>query len=1015
MDVVLISLNPITGADFNFKTETDVPSKSNDTSGKTDAKAKPSAFAALAKSMSTKPAAIAVPFVTPPAVVCGPYMIGIVVDQRFEGGARLSRVKVLSSGWETMKESIKVVNANSSATGSSAGSATSSSKSSGQIANKNGRLRSYSMHFVVVENVRSSWREFQAVHDLGSNVPLLVEVLGHSRSIDMCHTPPPVNDETAKPAGGSNGAEMSSSSSSSSSVGSSTQRVSIEQEVMEWRMNGVTDKFMTYLRRKYNPSQLHAIRTAATQMGFTLIQGPPGTGKTSTIIGMLNSIHIREYNRYYELALSTVLGPVGQACRESNSQKAWLDMVAQLTRHKPHILVVAPSNIAVDNIIERIMSDGFLDGNGGKYSPHMLRVGGGKTPRVQSVSLEDTVRAEEAVLFTKGNERQIQMEQLSTYVTQVIKDVYFLQTMLNNMKLAFVAHYPLPEGFELCVCEKTARPFWKNHILRAESFDAPVIVKREAAGSLSGAKVRFNRIEKLPQFMSCAHHLTQLLDQLANTNLKRSWLQAVIGNSTNNRQGGGSGNNNNGSSNKELLENSIIDSAQLLFTTLNSSGHPCMEATEFCVTVIDEAAQCVEPSVLIALRRGCKQCIMVGDQKQLSATTFSPSVKAVGFDRSLFERLIDSGHPYIMLDTQYRMVPGISAYPSNEFYAGALRNGGNVCAPNFLPAYIKDNAPSDNSSNTMVATTSSAPLFSSFMFFNLYTSCESDPTSTTSQSKTNRDEVQLCVNIVRVLAEEAKRSGVALGSVGVITPYSDQLVELRRAMITSGLMAPTIGVSGSSNSNLAEMKIKGASSSEAKDASKSGFLDIECNTVDGFQGREKDFIVISSVRANNTGSIGFVADPRRLNVALTRGKFGMFVVGHAQTLSCNERWSELMVHAQNVDGFVQVERADRDIKSVLQEEQTRREQATRREEMEQQRIERQAATRQQKLSNNRNRPPDSDETSQSNKKQKVDVNRSNALQSDNDNLLSFRTGIDNTEAVISNKVTEVEEGEVPEE
>lgn len=91
------------------------------------------------------------------------------------------------------------------------------------------------------------------------------------------------------------------------------------------------------------------------------------------------------------------------------------------------------------------------------------------------------------------------------------------------------------------------------------------------------------------------------------------------------------------------------------------------------MAVVDEAAQCVEPSLLIALRRGCRQCVMVGDPNQLPATIFSDRARRAGFDRSLFERLMSAGHRYVMLDTQYRMTPHISSFPSLAFYGGMLK------------------------------------------------------------------------------------------------------------------------------------------------------------------------------------------------------------------------------------------------------------------------------------------------------------------------------------------------------
>ncbi len=824
------------------------------------------------------------------------------------------------------------------------------------------------MHFVSVDNLRSSWREFLAIHELGCNIPLLSEILGSSRSMEMCHTPPIHSCEddesfnSSSPtvggvrkavdprlavkqrAAASRAAKESSENASLSSASTLSQkaRAPIEQEVAEWRMHGVTDKFMKYLRIKFNPSQLHAIRTAATQMGFTLVQGPPGTGKTSTIIGMLNSIHIREYNRYYELALSTVLGPAGQSCRASNSEAAWLSMVSQLSKTKPHILVVAPSNVAVDNIIERIMELGFYDGNGGRYNPSMLRVGGGKTPRVQSVSLEDTMRAEEGMMRTsKHSDRVAFVDGLSQQIGQLIRDVYFHQSLLFNLKTAFDAHYPLPEGWELRVSTKSGIPYWVDHIQRKTSSAPPPIVKQEAGKEM---RARYRKIEHLPEYLLHSHRLTQLLDQLDACNLKRTRLQAIISSSQNRFSSGTavlSGSNSQqspGALGKEMLESSIIDGAQLLFTTLNSSGHPSMEATEFCVTLIDEAAQCVEPSVLIALRRGCKQCIMVGDQKQLSATTFSNSVKAVGYDKSLFERLVESGHPYIMLDTQYRMAPSISDFPSAEFYGGKLRDGANVTGAGYLPHYIKPNCThTEETTNTADSSATIAPilskfdaltaayhpaedsaaappLFSSFMFLDLLTSREEDPDS---PSKANLQEVALCVGLLRALIAEAARCGAKLGSVGVITPYGEQLGELRKALTKAGLMQPKESTDTSKKEVANGAEGSGAAATNSSSNSSGCEYDVECNTVDGFQGREKDLILISTVRANDQESIGFLSDTRRMNVALTRGKFGMFVVGHAGTLSRNRHWGDLLEHAHRCEGYVEVPDAETDLRALL--------------------------------------------------------------------------------------------------
>ena len=95
------------------------------------------------------------------------------------------------------------------------------------------------------------------------------------------------------------------------------------EELKRWEDLGLTLRFLTVLKRTNNPSQLRAIHTSVCSPGFTLIQGPPGTGKTSTILGILNAFHIREYDRYYKMAVEVFLGEEGIRCRESKDAAPW--------------------------------------------------------------------------------------------------------------------------------------------------------------------------------------------------------------------------------------------------------------------------------------------------------------------------------------------------------------------------------------------------------------------------------------------------------------------------------------------------------------------------------------------------------------------------------------------------------------------------------------------------------------------------------------------------------------------
>ena len=511
--------------------------------------------------------------------------------------------------------------------------------------------KTFKLHYTVLDSLRSSWREFQALHDLGLNIPLMGEILGNERTFAMATTPPhdapadatdegnpftlspqtsveppglaelspplrpsgsssaSVFDSAGSSAGdnsvalrqpafsretsSSNGIAMnrhasSGASSSSSAVTRVQQRdlgahrllnrlEVIENVVNSWKMKGCTEKFMRYLRLKYNPSQLHAIHTAVDQHGFTLVQGPPGTGKTSTILGILNAIHIREYNQYYKLALEALLGAEGQQCRNQPYEHPWLKLISRLTSSKPRILVVAPSNTAVDNIVLRIMASGFVDGNGGKYFPNILRLGAGsKSTKIKAISLEDLVEKELSSSEASNNRRD-SIDNLSAAITEMIKKIAFLQSMLVNLTTAFHQSAPLPDAFELRVDRVTGQPQWVDHHLRATSLSAP---ERKLV-QVRGPSKLYGTLESLPDYIAYSHQLTQLLGAIESANAKRSKLHAM---DTMTSELGAV-------HVRELAERSCIDGAHILFTTLNSAGHPSMESTEFCVTVVDEAAQ----------------------------------------------------------------------------------------------------------------------------------------------------------------------------------------------------------------------------------------------------------------------------------------------------------------------------------------------------------------------------------------------------------------------------------------
>jgi senataxin len=132
---------------------------------------------------------------------------------------------------------------------------------------------------------------------------------------------------------------------------------------------------------------------------------------------------------------------------------------------------------------------------------------------------------------------------------------------------------------------------------------------------------------------------------------------------------------------RRRAQESVLNGADVICATLSGSGHDMFQglSIEFETVIVDEAAQCVEMSALIPLKYGCAKCILVGDPKQLPPTVFSKEAARFQYEQSLFVRM-QKNHPndIHLLDTQYRMHPEISLFPSRTFYDGKLLDGGDM-------------------------------------------------------------------------------------------------------------------------------------------------------------------------------------------------------------------------------------------------------------------------------------------------------------------------------------------------
>ncbi|KAJ5901961.1 hypothetical protein N7495_002489 [Penicillium taxi] len=296
---------------------------------------------------------------------------------------------------------------------------------------------------------------------------------------------------------------------------------------------------------------------------------------------------------------------------------------------------------------------------------------------------------------------------------------------------------------------------------------------------------------------------------------------------------------------KQLTRNAereIISNADVICCTCVGAGDPRLSKLKFRTVLIDESTQSAEPECMIPLVLGCKQIVLVGDHQQLGPVIMNKKAAKAGLNQSLFERLVILGCSPIRLNVQYRMHPCLSEFPSNMFYEGSLQNG----------ITIADRLRRDVDFPW--------PMMDDPMMF--WSNLGHEEIAASGTSYLNRTE---STNVEKIVTRFFK-AGVQPKDIGIITPYEGQ-----RSYIVSSMQA-----SGTFK--------------------KEHYKEIEVASVDAFQGREKDYIILSCVRSNDHQGIGFLSDPRRLNVALTRARFGLVVLGNPKVLSKHPLWNNLLQH-----------------------------------------------------------------------------------------------------------------------
>ncbi len=295
----------------------------------------------------------------------------------------------------------------------------------------------------------------------------------------------------------------------------------------------------------------------------------------------------------------------------------------------------------------------------------------------------------------------------------------------------------------------------------------------------------------------------------------------------------------------ERLEQEAIDEmiewADVVCSTNSGCGSEIMSGREFDTVVIDEATQATEPSCWIPITTTSK-VVMAGDHKQLPPTILSE--KAQELNRTLFERLVNAYGEEIrsVLKVQYRMHEDIMNFSNREFYDGVLEADGSV-AHHTLDCLMHSTLDSGTIDEALRPET---PVI-------FVDTADIDAQERTRPGSTSKENPKEC-RIVEATVSRLLELGVQPEDIAVISPYDDQVDLLRREI---------------------------------------GEEHLEVDTVDGFQGREKEVIVLSLVRSNDRNNIGFLEDVRRLNVSLTRARRKLVIVGDGDTITTHPTYSRL--------------------------------------------------------------------------------------------------------------------------
>lgn len=311
------------------------------------------------------------------------------------------------------------------------------------------------------------------------------------------------------------------------------------------------------------------------------------------------------------------------------------------------------------------------------------------------------------------------------------------------------------------------------------------------------------------------------------------------------------------------INNDLFNTAHVVACTLVGSASRLLEGKRFPTVFIDEAAQALEAACWIPLRRAGR-LILAGDHCQLPPTVKCYEAMKRGLGVSLMERLVEN-HPeaVTLLTTQYRMNEEIMRFSSDWFYNGKMTAAPEVRFRGILDFDIPIEWLDTSEVNLDAADAGTLQADPELSF--------KEAVAGSSFGRINRDEALLTVLALQNYIERIGKGRFLEEriDVGLISPYRAQVRYLRHLIKRTPFFRPFKGL-------------------------------ISVNTVDGFQGQERDVIVISLVRSNEDGNIGFLRDLRRMNVAITRARMKLLIIGDVPTLASHPFYRRLHDYIQSL-------------------------------------------------------------------------------------------------------------------